>query len=196
MIGRRCAAIAALSLCSAVPLAAQAPAQPRTNAEMTAIFDADQADRQGPGAAIDWAVVSPRDSARRARTLALLDGGKLRSGDDFWHAAFVFQHGSEPNDYLLAHTLAIIAAARGRPDAAWIAAATLDRYLQNIGRPQIYGTQFHTTTGQPATQEPYDRALMSDALRQALRVPPLADQERQRADYDAQERAARERPRP
>jgi hypothetical protein len=195
-MSRRCAAIAALSLCTAVPLAAQAPAQPQANAEMTAIFDADQADRQGTGAAIDWAVVSPRDTARRLRTLALLNGGALRSGDDFWHAAFVFQHGSEPNDYLLAHTLAIVAAARGRPDATWIAAATLDRYLQNIGRPQIYGTQFHITTGQPATQEPYDRALLSDALRQALRVPPLADQERRRAEYDRQERAARGRPRP
>ena len=118
---------------------------------MTAIFDADQADRAHGGAAIDWSVVTPRDEARRARTLALLDAGALHSGDDFWHAAFVFQHGSQPDDFLLAHTLAVIAAARGRADASWIAAATLDRYLQNIGRPTL-GTQYHMPAGQQATQ--------------------------------------------
>jgi hypothetical protein len=166
----------------------EAPAP--TNGEMTAIFEADQADRVGGGAAIDWSVVGPRDTARRARTLALLDAGALRSGDDYWHAAFVFQHGDEPNDYLLAHTLALIAAARGRPDATWIAAATLDRYLQNIGRSQIYGTQFRSPAGQPTTQEPYDRALVSDALRQALGVPAQVDQERQRSQFEAQSHAA------
>jgi len=185
-----CAAIAALLLCSAAPSAAQPVVQPPANSEMTAIFDADQADRQAGGAAIDWSVVGPRDAARQARTLALLNAGALRSGDDFWHAAFVFQHGAEPNDYLLAHTLAVIAAARGRPDAAWIAAATLDRYLQNIGRPQIYGTQYR---GRPMTQEPYDRALVSDALREALGVPSQASQERRRAELEAEYRAAEAR---
>lgn len=155
-----------------------------SNAEMTAIFEADQADRQA-GHSIDWTIVSPRDAARRARTQTLLDAGALRSGEDFWHAAFVFQHGSRPEDYLLAHTLAVVAAARGRPDAAWIAAATLDRYLQTIGRPQLYGTQFSLPPGRPATQDPYDRHVVSDALRAALGVPPLAEQERRRARYDA-----------
>jgi hypothetical protein len=175
------------------PAGAPAP----TNAEMTAIFAADQADRQGGGTAIDWSAVTPRDEARRARTLALLDAGKLRSADDFWHAAFVFQHGGQPNDYLLAHTLAVIAAARGRADATWIAAATLDRYLQNIGRPQIYGTQFRSPAGQPTTQDPFDRALVSDALRAALGVPPQAAQEQRRAALEAEYRAAEaRRPRP
>src|SRR5689334_5422706 len=112
MTGRMRAAIIALALCTAAPLAAQRVKQQPANAEMTAIFEADQADRRGVGAAIDWSAVTPRDEARRARTLALLDAGALRTGDDFWHAAFVFQHGSAPNDYLLAHTLAVIAAAR------------------------------------------------------------------------------------
>jgi hypothetical protein len=133
--------------------------------------------------------VARADEARRVRTRALLDVGQLRSGDDFFHAAFVFQHGGTADNYLLAHTFAILAAARGRPDAAWIAAATLDRYLQNIGQKQVFGTQFQTRPGQPATQEPYDPALVSDALRQALGVPNLADQESQRAEYDARNRA-------
>ncbi len=81
----------------------------------------------------------------------------------------------------MAHTFAVIAAARGRPDAAWIAAATLDRYLHSIGQKQVYGTQYSLPKGQPPTQEPYDRVLVSDPLRMALGVPPVAAQEQQRA---------------
>ncbi len=162
-----------------------------TNAEMTAIFEADQADRRpGASAAIDWSVVTPRDVARRTRVRALLASGALASGDDFYHAAFVFQHGDAPEDYLLAHSFALIAAARGRPDATWIGAATLDRYLQAIGRPQIYGTQYRTPAGRPATQDPYDRTLVSDALRAALGVPDQAAQERRRAEFETRARAA------
>ena len=185
--------IAALLL--VVPASALAQAKPAaaptytTNAEMTAIFTADQADRDA-GAKIDWSVVGPRDLARQARTKALLDAGALSSGDDFYHAAFVFQHGGVANDYLLAHTLAIVAIARGRNDATWIATATFDRYLQQIGQKQIYGTQYTIPSGEPATQEPYDRTLISDRLRVALDVPDLAAQERRRLKLDAEYRKA------
>ena len=160
----------------------------RSNPEMTSLFEADQAARQ-PGQPIDWSIVSREDQVRRARTKQLLDAGALESADDHYHAAFVFQHGSGPNDFLLAHSLALIAAARGRPDATWIAAASLDRYLQSIGHRQIYGTQYRTPQGGPATQEPYDRTLVSDALRQALGVPPQAEQERQRAEFETEAHA-------
>jgi hypothetical protein len=155
-----------------------------SNREMVEIFRADQAAREDP-VKIDWSKVAAEDAARRARTKALLDKGALQSGDDFFHAAFVFQHGGEPEDYLLAHTLATVAAARGRPDATWIAAATLDRYLQSIGQKQIYGTQFRSPAGEPTTQDPYDRTLVSDALRSALGVPVLAEQEKQRTEFEA-----------
>jgi len=154
------------------------------NAEMARIFAADQADRQAPGK-IDWAVVGKADAARRAATRTLLDGGALHTGGDYEQAAFVFQHGNGPDDYLLAHTLALVAVAKGNGDAVWIAAATLDRYLQAIGKPQVYGTQFPNQPGGKSTQEPYDRALVSDALRRQLGVPSLAEQEKQRQRYEA-----------
>ena len=47
-----------------------------TNAEMTRIYEADQADRAAGGPAIDWSAVTPRDAARRARTLALVAAGR------------------------------------------------------------------------------------------------------------------------
>jgi hypothetical protein len=155
------------------------------NPEMTAMFNTDQSDRANMDK-VDWNVIATHDHDHQVRTRALLDAGKLRSGTDFYNAAFVFQHGQEPGDYLLAHTLAVVAAARGRPDAAWIAAATLDRYLQSIGQKQIYGTQFLTPKGAPVTQGAYDRSFVSDALRKALGVPALADQEKERQDFQKQ----------
>ncbi|MCJ2185350.1 hypothetical protein [Novosphingobium beihaiensis] len=149
-----------------------------TNAEMTAIFNADQGDRRGPN--IDWSKVRPADSRRLTRTKELLAGGALQSGDDFEHAAFVFQHGSKPDDFLQAHLLAMIAVARGKPEAIWIASATLDRYLCNIGKPQVLGTQYSLPSDGGVTQEPYDRTLVSDAMRRALHVPTLAEQEQER----------------
>lgn len=148
-----------------------------TSSEMTALFDADQKDRAGKG--IDWSVVSLRDAERRQRTQQLLDAGALQSGDDFYHAAFLFQHGGTPEDYLKAHLLAMIAVARGHPSALWIASATLDRYLQSIGKPQILGTQYRLTGKGSATQAPYDRSVVSDTLRRALRVPSLAERDKQ-----------------
>lgn len=166
-----------------------------SNPEMTALFEADQAARRNP-VEIDWQIVGLQDEQRRRRTRELLDAGELRSGDDFYRAAFIFQHGGEADNYLFAHVLATVALQRGHPDAGWIAAATLDRYLQRIGRPQIFGTQYSTPPGQPATQEPYDRALLSDALRFMVGVPNQAEQEQQRLAYEAQARERERRQRP
>ena len=125
------------------------------------------------------------DLDRHARTQKLMQSGALSTGEDLYRAAFIFQHGSKPSDYLLAHSLAIAAAARGKTHATWIAAATLDRYLQAIGQKQIFGTQFDLPRGQPVTQEPYDRDLIPDALRKVLSVPVQAEQEQRRQQMQA-----------
>lgn len=153
---------------------------------MQRISEADQKDRQASIGKIDWTVVSKSDAARREATAKLLSDGKLHTGEDFERAAFVFQHGDTPDDYLLAHTLAIVAVSRGQSGAIWIASATMDRYLNSIHQPQIYGTQFWTKPNEPTTQEPYNRGLISDALRRFLVVPSLATQEEQRKQYDVE----------
>jgi len=107
------------------------------------------------------------------------------------HAAFVFQHGDKPDDYLLAHTLAMVAVKKGQPDALWIAAATLDRYLQRSEKPQIFGTQFSKPNGQlQFTQEPYNRDLVSDGLRGELGIPPLDVQKIELSKYNKPEAKA------
>jgi hypothetical protein len=88
--------------------------------------------------------MSANDALRRKRVHQLLDEGALRTARDFSDAAIIFQYGQEPDDYLLAHVLALIAVAKGDKNGREIAAITLDRYLQSIGQSQIFGTQYLT----------------------------------------------------
>lgn len=152
-----------------------------SNAEMKRIFEADQVARQNPGSISEerWAVINREDAQRRQRTYELLAEDKLHTSEDFIRAAFVFQHGETSNDLLLAHTLAMIAAAKGDESASWIGAATLDRYLHSIGRPQIYGTQFKPDSDGIATQDPFDQEVIVDFLRRKLGVPTLEVQHEQ-----------------
>jgi hypothetical protein len=98
--------------------------------------------------------------------------GELRSSEDYHDAAFIFQHGTSPDDFLLAHVLATTAVSLGDAASRWIVAATLDRYLQSIKRSQVFGTQyFQEDSPKPWTQESYDRDLLPDALRVIFGVP-------------------------
>jgi len=150
---------------------------------MEQIFAADQKPRLEnlPPAAFKakWGDINTADAARREQVRNLLLAGDLHTGKDFWEAAFIFQHSLDPSDYLLAHTLASIALAKGNHDGLWILTATLDRYLQSIHQPQIYGTQSHRNNGdEPFTKEPYNRGLIPDALHKELEVPSQAEQQR------------------
>lgn len=164
----------ALALMPLAPLAAQTP-MPSDNAELAAIFEADQAVRRVV-TGIDWEAASRQDAARRERARAMLEAGEIVTAQDFYHAAFLFQHGAEPDSYLLAHVLATRALSLGMGKAEWIAAATLDRFLQSIDRPQVFGTQYGWTEETGATMEPYDRDLLDDRLRSAAGVETFLQQ--------------------
>lgn len=179
-------------LALANPTDASAHTSPGDNAEMTAIFEADQEIRRNltPDKFDDQDFLRrmmEEDAARRARTQELLAAGALATANDYYHAAFVFQPGGDADSYLLAHTLAVAAMAHGHQKAPWMAAATLDRYLQEIGRPQIYGTQYSRPEGEGWSMEPYDRDLIPDALRTALGVPDRAAQEEALAERRARD---------
>jgi hypothetical protein len=155
----------------------------------------DQAERKVRGFAPKYGPdVNSRDAMRRTEARKLLAAGDLRTAQDFHDAAFIFQHGHDPDDYLLAHILAIEAMIKGDTSSKWIAAATLDRYLQSIGQKQVFGTQSLSksylyllqhkddpnATSRPEaqqkgyTQEPFDRNLVPDVLRGDFCVPYLA----------------------
>ena len=158
----------------------------QSSPEMKRILEEDQKPRQSSDLSqADWVTINRQDEERRKQVGTLLARGALHTGEDYQSAALIFQHGSTPEDYLLAHTLAMIAVARGNSGALWIASASLDRYLNAIKQPQIYGTQFYQPKDKPWTQEPYNRTLISDELRRQLGVPSQAAQHKQLEEYQS-----------
>ncbi len=174
-----CLAIAAaLPLCSAQVLSPTVQSQTGiSSAEVHRLFLEDQAARERPLSREEAIALGPQDAARRLLARKMIENDALHTGQDFEDAAFIFQHGSDADDYLLAHTLATVAVSKGKASALWIVTATLDRYLGKIGQPQIYGTQTHRTPSTPWTQEPYNRTLIPDGMLQVLGVDSRAKQQ-------------------
>ncbi len=152
-------------------------------AELKKLFDEDQADRSGlvPGKSVDWEAISMRDETRELRVKELIQAGVLSSGADYFHAAMVLQHAPAPDDYLLTHDLCVIAISKGEERAKWLAAASLDRFLIGIGRPQRFGTQFQSRrTFVPPKLAPVDPTV-PDQLRRELNVPTLEEAKKREA---------------
>jgi hypothetical protein len=140
-----------------------------------------------------------RGEARRAQVRAMLAKGEVQTAEDFHDAALLFQHGENADDYLFAHILAVEAVIKGDDTSKWLAAATLDRYLQSINQPQVFGTQYPLDPNAPAqpptdlhagrfkgrTQSPFNDQLMPDALRHDFCVPDLAQQKQNLATLNA-----------
>jgi hypothetical protein len=139
-----------------------------------------------------------RVKTRQATLRTMLAAGEMKSGDDFRDAAYLFQHSDDANDCLFAHILAMEAMARGTESARFIAAATLDRYLQFTKQPQVFGTQYVLdrnvpltvhTSGLPLpfgrTLEPYNENLLPDSMRTDFCVPTLTQQKRNVVMFNA-----------
>ena len=188
--------LALLSLRS-IDLAAQsaAPASPAVS-RVHQLEIEDQSENPGNISEADF---YRHGDARRAEIRQLLAEGKLISGEDFSDAALIFQHGEKPEDFLFAHVLAVEGLIRGVSADTWIAAATLDRYLQAVNQPQIFGTQYpadkaagnvpkpqvdpHVINIQ-RTQQPYDSKLLPDMVRQDFCVPDINQQQKNLAIFD------------
>jgi len=146
------------------------------NLEVRELFREDQSDRRPPeGEEIDWSVVTPRDEARRARVREMIEAQELKAAEDYYHAAMVLQHGSELEDYRLAHEMCLQAVQLDpeHTGARWLAAAALDRWLVNQDKPQRYGTQFRKVDGVWELCE-VDPAV-TDEERAEWNVPSLAE---------------------
>jgi len=154
------------------------------------MFEEDQADRQPASGQIDWKVVGPRDTRRLARVKEMYGSDGLKTGTDYWRAALILQHGSTPEDYLLAHEFCVAALALGEKRAAWLAAASEDRFLMNISRPQRFGTQFRSEGPESRmTLYKLDDGV-TDSLRAKLSVPSLAEAKAREARMNASRRSA------
>lgn len=181
--GLSCFLAGAAAAAALLPLAQHRPESP-DNAELTRICDEDQADRQTPTRKIDWTVVGKRDASRLARVKQIYADGGVRTGADLYHAALVLQHSATPEDFLLSHELCVVAIGKGHQDAFWLAAASEDRFLTNIKRPQRFGTQYRSD-GPAAPFKLYEvDPQVTDALRSWMHAPSLADAKKREADLN------------
>jgi hypothetical protein len=146
--------------------------------ELQALFEADQAERQGIGGTLqkDWPAIAERDKARRQRAEALIQADALRTGADFYYVAMLLQHSDQLDDYWRAHEFAKKATELGDMRGRWLAAAAYDRWLMAQKKPQKYGTQYQFVDGQYSlwTVDP----STTDEERAAWDVPTLAISER------------------
>lgn len=150
-------------------------AQTSDNAEIQRMYDEDQSARKV--ANINWTQLNKADSLRRRRVDELLDSNKVRTGQDFYRSAMIFQHGSD--------TLASAKAIQFMKQALdldstvnrWLLAAAIDRHLMRKGMPQIYGTQY-VMMGQNGKWQRYqiDTTKVTDQERRDYHVETLAEQ--------------------
>jgi hypothetical protein len=158
------------------------------NQELRQMHVEDQSDRRPPdGGSIDWSVVGERDSTRLERVKKLFAADSLRTANDYYHAAMILQHGATPEDYLLAHEFCIVAIIKGKNDKAarWLAAASEDRFLMSLERPQRFATQFRSTGGAPVRLYEVDPSV-TDELRRLMDARTLEEAKAQEAEFNEQ----------
>jgi hypothetical protein len=153
------------------------------NPELEKLYTEDQADRSAEMGKIDWSVVGKRDEERRKRVLEIMSQGGAKEAADYVHAAMVLQHGQAPEDFDHANQWCLKAVELDPeyPGARWLAAAAKDRYLMNLGKPQLYGTQFKRDKDGPWYLWQVDPSV-TDEERAKWDVPPLS---RAKARVDA-----------
>jgi hypothetical protein len=71
--------------------------------------------------------------------------------------------------------MTIAALVLGEPRAAWLAAATEDRFLRGLGRAQRFGTQYESSGPSSPMRLAEVEGGVTDALRKVLKVPPLPE---------------------
>ncbi|NYF79727.1 hypothetical protein [Granulicella arctica] len=156
------------------------------------------AGKPGGIASISQEDIKERGEKRRLLVRTMLAKGEVQTGEDLHDAALLFQHGVTADDYLLAHILAVEAVIRGNDKSKFLAAATLDRYLQSINKSQVFGTQYAPDPNTPVvkaadgvfkgriwTHGPLDEHLVPDILRHDYCVPDLEQQKKNLATLNA-----------
>ena len=165
--------LAAAFLCGYLLCAFMSSGRPpqSSNPELKTLYDQDQSDRQTK--TIDWHKVGARDSRRKQRIMEIYAADQIRTGEDYYRAAMVLQHG-EGDDQLLAHEFSVAALALGYKKASWLAVAAEDRWLERIGRKQRFATQYSMKVGETRFKlRPVD-PVVRDSLRRVMGAPTLA----------------------
>ena len=115
---------------------------------------------------IDW-----KEKQLRREVLKMLKKGEIRTSDDFYRAAMLFQHRSNFKSYALAVALAAASSHLGEAWGRSLYAMALDRFLLSIGQKQHFGTNFEKV-GRNWRLASYNKKT-SDYERQFYLVEPM-----------------------
>ncbi len=177
---RHALAVIALATCSAFAAGSV------SNLVLRELMNQDQAVRSGTADSIDWKKVVPQDAERRKRTMEIMKTGGLRTSEDYYNAALIFQHGDSAEDIKLAYSLATVAVTLD-PDnkpAKWLTAAAWDRIMMRLGKPQWYGTQSFKPNGSDKWElYTIDEKAVSDEERKAYGVPSVKESRRRAESF-------------
>lgn len=141
------------------------------NARLVELAKNDQSDRKEYNAEIE-----KNDAERLHEVNKIIQNGELRTSNDFFNAAIVLQHGSQPSDYKKANELAkkAVEIDANNRNAKILIAQSMDRYLLSINKPQIYGTQ-RKGIGELEYLRDIDTTQISDEERIKLGVQTLKE---------------------
>jgi hypothetical protein len=108
--------------------------------------------------------------------MELVAASELASAEDYYHAAWIMNHGDTADDARQAHLLALRSSELGYRPARWLAAASYDRWQMYQGKPQKYGTNY-VFDGRRDRLWDVDPTT-TDEERAAWDVPPFEEQRR------------------
>lgn len=115
--------------------------------------------------------------------------GKIETAWDFYHAAVIHHHSSQPGHWIIAHAYATSAhlAMPEHPTFKWLMTAIWDRLSLHLTGAQLFGTQIRATTGElsgkPCVPAPLPEAVYA---RFAPDAAALADRPSCEADPPSQ----------
>jgi hypothetical protein len=158
---------------------APAPTKPHfpDNPRLVTLYQEDQDDRHGfPDTKRTYEEINQRDEARRQEILALLARGKLRTSQDYFYSAVIFNHGQTNDHYRTAASLAWIAATLDpKPKYLYETASTWDRMMLKRGKPQWYGVQEkRDNKAKQIGFFPIDDTAVTDEERVRFQIKPRA----------------------
>lgn len=114
-----------------------------------------------------------REKKTRKEVIEMLKKGEIKTSDDFYRAAMLFQHGGDFKSYALAIALAAVSGYLGESWGRGLYAMAIDRFLLSIGQKQYFGTNLEKVRGKWHLA-PYNRKT-SDYERQSYLIGSMKD---------------------
>lgn len=121
--------------------------QIQRSSELEGLVNADQNEREGfeNFSEEERIKLSENDINRRKRVGEIFGEGCFKTPSDYAAAALIYQHGDVPDHYFQAFIWANRAVQLGDLKQKSLAALAIDRYLYDIGKKQLFGSQAYGT---------------------------------------------------